>query len=138
MLVGLPFFGMLLLGIIPGFQLLMLLPWAWLVTPPAIVMGRPLFTWTEVGYQPQSGWAVLAALGFWFAVCLVLAAITAWLARNAPEPVAPEPETRPPPKPVQRELPRSYPPAIEVLVCPACRATNARASTCFRCGALLP
>ncbi|MGQ0651833.1 MAG: hypothetical protein ACT4P4_06130 [Betaproteobacteria bacterium] len=129
-----PFVLMMLVGIIPGLQLLVLAPWAWLVTPPALVLGRPLFNWTDVGYQPQSAWALVAMLAFWIVVSLVLALVTTWLMRNAPEPVA----TKPGPPPARKPEPeKAYPPAIEVVFCPACRATNAPSATCFRCGAPL-
>jgi hypothetical protein len=129
---------MLVLTVIPPLWILGLLPWMWLVTPPALVIGRPLFRYTEVGYQPDSGWAILAALAFWIAVCALLAAFTAWLARNAPEPVPSQAEAPPPPAPAEPEPAKHYPPAIQVIVCPACRATNVPSGTCFRCGAPLP
>jgi hypothetical protein len=135
-ILGVPLGVTVLVGVIPGLQLLVILPFALLVTPPAMVFGRPHFQWTELGYLPQSGPALLLALGFWLAVCLVLAAITVLLTDPPPpqelKPRAEAPATRNTPAPAKRA-----PLPVEVVMCPQCRATNSPAAACSRCGAPL-
>ena len=146
-LVGIPLLSIICLALLPGLlAALAILPFQLLSVPPSLLWGAPHFTRNEFGIFPESGAAWGLMLAFWTCVCLLLASITALFTSSKPEAETTASDLSPtpfdlPPTPTVREtrvsrpIRKDAPPPVEVIICPACRATNAVAAACFRCGA---